>query len=911
MAGLVLSKAELLILIWIALALLSLHYIRYLPLRSSAFDLLPLNDPLVKRYRSVEETLTPGDFVALLLKLRDPPPSRKEREDILLHAAEAIRKRVISHPEIKRASYRVGEGVKVPEELLLIYKLKPKDVERLRGIAAEIGELSASLPLPRGGASVEEVLQKLRDISPEGADPVEILSLLRKSRRGLEATEALLLKIDALERLEALLGEAADIISRILERPLPEAQPLFSPDKNYLLIQVWPRRPSYVGVTYCHKVAEAVSQALREADLEKLGVEVGVTGTYIAISESDRLIQGDLSFTTLVSSIGVLVILLFTLRSLLSLLATLIPLLISAVLTMAWAKLSVGGFNLITVFLPALVLGLGVDYSLHLVLRISEELRKGADFTGAIPVAFGEKGPASMGAALTSAMAFASLILAKSLGLKEMGIIMSLGIFLSLGASVLVTPALLSLAHRFRRGHRARVLDGTRPRLARFYESLLRRRRFVVVALLLLMGAAVHQAVRVGFVFMPQDIAPVTEAQRVAREAMRAFRGEVAFRNDFLVFVEGPGELEEAVRELSGNGLVSSVSSLRDLLPSELLGKEASFEDVPLEDLKALLTFLKGELARWEEERKEALDAAGLLVEAELAAAALGAGAIAEEISRSVDLLLSIHGLMGSHDPAELGKTLKSLEDHYAVIERFMEGIRALPPEGELLLRVLAVLPEDLKAYYSTVDGRFVIHVEVKGEALADERLLGKFISWLKARGYDYFGFPEVRLRLKDYMRRDFVLSTSLAAGLILSTLFLYFLNLRMGIIAGVPLIMGYLFMLAGMRLLGIDFNFVNISISPLLIGLGVDAGIHMAHRLRASPRDIRSVAEEAAAAAVPVLGSSLTTMVVFGTLLFANTPGLKVLGICALLGLGFSMIGSLLFVPASMAPVERDRWGS
>lgn len=911
MAGLVLYKAELLILLWVALALLSFHYVRYLPLRSSAFDLLPLDDPLVERYRSVEETLTPGDFVAILLKLHNPPPSMEERERILIRAAEALKRKVITHPEIKRASYRVGEGLKVPEELLLIYKLKPKDVERLREIAAEISELFASLPLPQDGAEPEEVLRKLREISPEETDPGEILSLFQRLRRGLEATKAFLLEIDSLERLEALLDEAADIISRILARPLPEAQPIFSPDRNYLLVQVWPKRPSYVSVTYCHEVARAIFEAIEEANLERFGMEVGVTGTYIAISESDRLIQEDLSFTTLVSSVGVLIILLFTLRSVLSLFATLVPLFISAVLTAAWAKFSVDGFNLITVFLPALVLGLGVDYSLHLVLRISEEMKKGAGFAEAFSVALGEKGPASMGAALTSGMAFASLILARSLGLKEMGIIMSLGIFLSLGASILVTPALLSLLQRLRGGHRPQGLKGYRPWLTGFYEFLLKRRRLVVVLTLLLMGTAVHQAIRVGFVFMPQDIAPVTEAQRVAQEAMRAFRGEVSFRDDFLIFVEGPEGLRSAVKELSEHELVGSVSSLRNLLPSELLGKEASFEGVPLEDLGALLSLLEEKLARWEEERKGVLDAAGLLVKAELVAAAIGAGAIAEEISRSIDLFLSIHELMGRYDPARLQRILASLKENYVLIERFIDGLRELPPEGELLSRVLEVLPEDLKAYYSTADGRFVVHVEVRGEVLADEELLGEFVSWLKVMGYDYFGFPEVRLRLKDYMRRDFALSTSLAAGFILFTLFLHFLNLKVGIIAGIPLLMGYLFMLAGMKLLGIDFNFVNISISPLIIGLGVDAGIHMAYRLRNSPRDLHYAAKEAAAAAVPVLGASLTTMVVFGTLLFANTPGLKVLGTCALLGLGFSLVGSLLFVPASLVSVERDRWGS
>lgn len=54
---------------------------------------------------------------------------------------------------------------------------------------------------------------------------------------------------------------------------------------------------------------------------------------------------------------------------------------------------------------------------------------------------------------------------------------------------------------------------------------------------------------------------------------------------------------------------------------------------------------------------------------------------------------------------------------------------------------------------------------------------------------------------------------------------------MRRAILAGSPLVLGYLWMLAGMRLLGFSFNFINITISPLLIGVGVDNGIHMLHR--------------------------------------------------------------------------------
>jgi hypothetical protein len=70
------------------------------------------------------------------------------------------------------------------------------------------------------------------------------------------------------------------------------------------------------------------------------------------------------------------------------------------------------------------------------------------------------------------------------------------------------------------------------------------------------------------------------------------------------------------------------------------------------------------------------------------------------------------------------------------------------------------------------------------------------------------------------------------------------------------------------------------------------------------------AVARGAAATLVPVLSTSLTTMLVFGTLLFARTPGLKLLGISALLGLGFSLLASLLFLPGAVAWLEETRRG-
>ena len=906
-------RAELVLLCTAALTLLSFHYIRYLPLKSSVFDLLPADDPLVAAYEEVEEILTPADFAAVLLSLEDPPSKPEERERILVEAATRL-ERELDDPEIRRVSFRIGEGVEIPPELLLFYQLDPEALARLRAIAREV--LSIFPPIQVSPEEPKEAFSEtaLADISQLGRgkiDPGKLRATLRKAQREVNSALELVSRMDELPQLGSLLHEAAAIIRELLSRPPPEAQPLFSPDRTKLLVQIWPRRPSYTGVVYCERITRIISAAVRRAKLGELGVRAGITGNYVAVAQGQALIAQDLSRTTWISSVGVFVVLILSLGSVIAILATVLPLLVSAVLTVAWAKFAVGGFNLITVFLPALVLGLGVDYSLHLVSRVMEEIRNGKDLPTALVIAIRTKGSASLGAALTTALAFTCLVFARSLGLKEMGIIMALGIFFALGSALLMGPSLLVMAYRASHGRfRPRGL-GYERKLFRPYRLLLYNRWAAIALTLLLTGAVAYQASQVSFRFVPQELSPTTEAQRVAQEAMRAFRGEISFKNDFLVFVSDPRRLREATADLSAHPAVRTAQSLRDLLPAELLRGEVAFQEIPVAPMDAFLSLLEENLSNWEGEITRTRDLASALVRGELVAATMGAGDIAAAISRLADSLFRLADAMEVYSPRvpELLPTVASMRADYEVIRDFLERLQALPPEEELIRRLVEVLPGDLRAYYYTPAGAYVIHVGLDPEYLEGEKL-DQFIAWLEERGYRYFGFPEVRVKLRQYMQRDFVLSTLLAGILILTVLLLNFRSFRTAVVAAVPLVVGYTWMLAGMKFLGIDFNFINISISPLLIGLGVDAGIHVAHRILEEGTGHSAVARGAAASTMPVLGASLTTMVVFAALLWANTPGLRVLGICALLGLGFSLLGSLLFVPAALVRVERPPEG-
>jgi len=165
-------------------------------------------------------------------------------------------------------------------------------------------------------------------------------------------------------------------------------------------------------------------------------------------------------------------------------------------------------------------------------------------------------------------------------------------------------------------------------------------------------------------------------------------------------------------------------------------------------------------------------------------------------------------------------------------------------------------------------------------------------------------------------MKRDFFLSTALAALLISFIVWWSFRTLSKTLLALSPVILGYVWMLGGMRLLGVSFNFINITISPLLIGLGIESGVVLLFRYQEEQEKDRhdAMVRAGATTIVAILASMFTTMLVFASLLLAHTPGLRFLGTCALLGIGFSLLITIFFVPAAITlthPGERAKKGS
>ena len=141
----------------------------------------------------------------------------------------------------------------------------------------------------------------------------------------------------------------------------------------------------------------------------------------------------------------------------------------------------------------------------------------------------------------------------------------------------------------------------------------------------------------------------------------------------------------------------------------------------------------------------------------------------------------------------------------------------------------------------------------------------------------------------------------ALLAAIVLITLLLTLLWRRVTPVALVlaPLLLSNLLTIGLMTVSGIAFNFVNVVVVPLLLGIGVDSGIHLVHRAEALARTPTGGELLASTTARAVFYSALTTTVSFGTLALSSHQGVSSLGTVLAIGMTLTVISNLVVLPA------------
>lgn len=101
----------------------------------------------------------------------------------------------------------------------------------------------------------------------------------------------------------------------------------------------------------------------------------------------------------------------------------------------------IGSFNNITQIIPILLIGLGVDYGIHVTSRYREEIGRGQDVDGAVRTAIGTVGIALALATATTAIGFLTNVLSPVPALKDFGVLAAIGIVVSFILTLTFFPA--------------------------------------------------------------------------------------------------------------------------------------------------------------------------------------------------------------------------------------------------------------------------------------------------------------------------------------------------------------------------------------------------------------------------------------------------------------------------------------
>ena len=719
---------------------------------------------------------------------------------------------------------------------------------------AEVARLAAGLPVgeellhtlnrDRSLSGFAEALGRIADDAPDDDPKWAVVGrLLSETARVLEAARA---------------GEDRPLSWRYViwaEEPLLEIV-VVRPELDYGSLV-----PAQEAMAEARAIAAAVERDFGGS------VEIGLTGQTALETEELAAASGGSTLAAVLSFIFVSLVLGFGLRSWVLVVASLASLIIGLLITAGFATLAIGELNLISVAFAVLFIGLSIDFSIHFSLRYQEACRDG-EGSDSIGVCAAELGPALLLCAPTTALAFFSFLFTDFVGMAQLGLISGVGIIIAMLLSLTFLPALLTLLPRPGAVERRR-----RPLTAVLMEQL--SRTPVALVILLAVAASAFLAQRVQF---DADTMALRDPEAQSVEFFYRL-AEAPQTSPYAIQILVPeAEAVELVPRLEALPLVAEVRWRESFQPRDIAEKQAL--------LRSALTS-----AAWSDRFSFALELGLSDGEAldETAAIAGELAAVGPETlrARAGNLLEALADFedQGGGQSVPLD-TLQRL-----LFAELPEPLTELADDEAWVPEETVSLPDELLRLYQTPDDLLRLEV-IPMDGAAEPEMADVFVDSIKAVVPSATGtLPEI-VEAGRVVVRSMLEATAIASVAVVLVLFAVFRSPLAVALALLPVGAAALLTLGAMALLGLSFNFANVIVVPLLIGLGIDSGIHLVMRGRQCDSLDRTSTPKA------VLLSALTTISSFGTLAVSNHRGTASMGELLALSLFLLLLASLVLLP-------------
>ncbi len=164
-----------------------------------------------------------------------------------------------------------------------------------------------------------------------------------------------------------------------------------------------------------------------------------------------------------------------------------------------------------------------------------------------------------------------------------------------------------------------------------------------------------------------------------------------------------------------------------------------------------------------------------------------------------------------------------------------------------------------------------------------------------KIKGAELLEMSEMATSLLDIVKKDFNYIFWVSSLVVFFTLLLIYGRIELALLAFLPMVVSWVWILGICALAGIKFNFVNIVIATFIFGLGDDFSIFVNDGLL---NKYKYKKDAIASGNLAILLSALTTLIGTGVLFFAKHPAIHGIALISVLGIAVILIISLLFQP-------------
>ena len=624
---------------------------------------------------------------------------------------------------------------------------------------------------------------------------------------------------------------------------------------------------------------DALQSIIDDVQQRNPAVKINMTGEIPLEHDEMKQLSQTTQVAGLISFLLVCSCLAIGLRSMRLMFTALTILIMGLILTGGFAALVVGHLNMISIAFAVLYIGLGIDYAIHFALHYSIAATTSSTVEALVETAK-EVGPSIFLCALTSSVGFYSFVPTEFVAVSELGIISGSSMFIGLLLTLTVMPAILVLLPL--PPNRGRVKGFSLP--PAIYNFPLRYAKVIRWCALMLGIAALVSLPKLTFDFNPINLRDQgSESVKLFQQLMKSQEASPMF---LTVLVDNEDQLVALANRLEQLPEVKKAQTINDFVPQQQAQKLALIDELSIVLGPSIYPFGTVQLNRDPQAALIALEQS-LAAQQRSGTESRGQSTLRAQLKQFLEWLDSV-----------------SVERRSDALEQLNKAMLAtLPSAVEQLHTALSAEVVTKKDLPAGLTRRWLSDQQVYRIKLVPQQDLNQienlraFITAVQALAPNAVGLPVTFLESSKTVVEAFKEALTYALIAITLVLLLVLRDITDTLLVLLPLLLAAAMTGAATLWLNVPINFANIIAVPLLLGLGVDCGIHMIHRLRYHAANPGNVLQSVTTRGI--LFSALTTIFSFTSLAFTAHVGVATLGQLLAIGILFTLISALVILPA------------